>query len=127
MYSLSARHTISILCLAIMSCTSYAETDFLQLEDEATQKTITEILEEPTLTIRRVVGNLVFNKSMITRQEADTHPLFHRVLRKRLEHKRSYILIVISEKDRKRTLGGGTAYLLYDKDSYELLGFYRTR
>ncbi len=118
-------YIVSLLCFGMMSCTLQTETSSIRFENEAIRKEVTEILKEQTLTTERVVGDFKVKKRTITWQEADAR--FHRFMRNRLLEKKPYILIAIFKKNRKKSLGGGTRFLLYDKDSYECLAFYRTR
>ncbi len=112
----------SLLCFGIMSCTLQAETSSIKFENEAIRKEVTEILKEQTLTTERVVGDFKVNKRTITWQEADAR--FRHFMGNRLSEKKPYILIVISEENREKS-GGRTLFLLYDKDSYECLTFYK--
>ena len=113
---------IQTLCVsALMISVSSAEPNIYETQT-AIMREIPAMLREQTLKDKQIINGCTVTRKLITRQWAEER------LRDRMSEGKTYILIVISAGERKKiSLGGGTLIILYDKDTYECLAFYRTR
>ena len=114
-----------LLCASAVIAVSSAETEISQTQDTTMQK-IPAMLRDKTLGDKQIINGCTVTRKLITRQWAER--MQYERLRDRMSEGKSYILIVISAGERKkRSLGGSTLIILYDKDTYECLDFYRTK
>ena len=110
---------------ALMISVSSAEPNIYETQT-AIMREIPAMLREQTLKDKQIINGCTVTRKLITRQWAERMP--YERLRDRMSEGKTYILIVISAGERKkRSAGGGTLIILYDKDTYECLGFCRTK
>ncbi len=120
------RYLQGLLCACAMIAVSPAETEIMQTQDTIMRE-IPAMLRDKTLGDKQVINGLTVKKRLITKQDAVTR--FGSRMRDHMSDPdtRLYILVSVFFERKQAVLGGGDLFILYDKDTYECLAFYRTR
>ena len=93
----------------------------------AIMREIPAMLRDKTLGDKQIIKGLTVTKRLITKQDAVTH--FGSRMRDHMSDPdtKLYILVRVFLERKQAVLGGGDIFILYDKDTYECLAFYRTK
>lgn len=119
-------HLQSLLCASAVIAGSSADTAIMQTQDTIMRE-IPAMLRDKTLGDKQIIKGLTVTKRLITKQDAVTH--FGSRMRDHMSDPdtKLYILVRVFLERKQAVLGGGDIFILYDKDTYECLAFYRTR
>ena len=113
------------LCVSALISVSSAESNIYETQNAIMQE-IPARLREHTLEDKQIINGCTVIMGIITRKEAKDMHLYRFV--DLMSAGKPYILIRISAGEKKEiSLGGGDLILLYDSDTYECVGFCRTR
>ena len=118
---------IQTLCVgALMISVSSAEPNIFETQT-AIMREIPAMLRDKTLGDKQIIKGLTVTKRLITKQDAITH--FGSRMRDHMSDPdtKLYILVRVFLERKQAVLGGGDIFILYDKDTYECLDFYRTK
>lgn len=116
---------IQVLCIGVLISAASAETDIHEVQNAIMQEIPAKMREQSLGDEQVINGCTVKSREIIGREAAKMH---FKPLTGSIDDEKMYILVTISAGERKkRTLGGGTLFVLYDRESRERIAYYRTR
>ena len=116
---------IQSLFISAFASVALADSSILETQD-AIMQDIPAMIREHTLGDKQIINGCTVTSKLVTKQSLEGRNLDR--FKDRMCEEKSYLLITVSAgKREKKTLGGGTLIILYDRDTCERIDFFRTR